>query len=126
MGATPLYLFFHQGGPKKSQTNPFSARADERQRDGNDVDSELELQKLGDTVVHVATPNDRFHDARKVVVKQYDVRRFLSNVRAADALHRSRQWVSGSWVMGQMGRQNNVNGSHGSRVSTVKHLTHRV
>jgi len=35
----------------------------------------------------------------------------------------SRQWVSGSWVIGQDG-STNVNGSRGSRVSTVKHLTH--
>ena len=83
----PIIIIF----AKWERTNPFSAWADERQRNGDDVDSQLKLQELGDTVVHVATPDDRFHDTRKVVVKQYDVRRFLGNVGAADALHNNDQ-----------------------------------
>jgi len=68
-------------------TNPFNAGADECERDGDNVDGQLKLEELGDTVVHVPTPDHRLHDARKVVVEQYDVRRFLRNVRPALALH---------------------------------------
>lgn len=44
-----------------------------RYDDGHDVDGQLELKELGDTVVHVPSPHDGFNDAGKVVVGQNDV-----------------------------------------------------
>jgi len=55
--------------------------------DGDDVDGQLELEELGDAVVHVATPHHRFHDTRKVVVRQNDVRRLLRHVRPCYSLY---------------------------------------
>lgn len=57
--------------------------------DSNHVDRELELQELGNTVVHVSTPHDGLDDAGEVVVCQYDVRRLLCYVGSCDAL-----WIS--------------------------------
>ena len=62
------------------------AGAYEGDRDGDGVDGQLELKELGDAVVDVATPHDRLDDAREVVVRQDDVRRFLRHVRASNAL----------------------------------------
>eukprot|EP00966_Prymnesium_polylepis_P111110 2570164-Prymnesium_polylepis.1 len=47
--------------------------ADDGHRDGDDVDRQLELQKLGDGLVHVAPPLGRGDDRREVVVEQHDV-----------------------------------------------------
>lgn len=62
------------------------ARAEEGHDDGHDVDRQLELQKLGDRVVHVAAPHDSLDDAAEVVVRQDDVGRLFGNVRSGDAL----------------------------------------
>ena len=70
------------------------ASSEEGSDDGDDVDGQLELKKLGDAVVDVATPHDRLDDAREVVVRQDDVRRFLRHVRARDALHQQRHTLA--------------------------------
>ena len=44
------------------------AGSEERRNDGNHVDSELELQELGDTVIDIATPHHRLHYAREIIV----------------------------------------------------------
>ena len=62
------------------------ASADEGHDDGHDVDRQLELQELCDTVVHVPSPHDGLDDAAEVVVSQNDVRGFFGNVGAGDAL----------------------------------------
>lgn len=63
-----------------------NAGAGEGHDDGDHVDGELELQKLGNAVVDVPSPHDRLHDAGEVVVRQDDVRRLLGHVRTGDAL----------------------------------------
>jgi len=52
----------------------------------HDVDGELELEELGDRVVHVPAPHHRLDDAGEVVVRQDDVRRLLGHVSAGDTL----------------------------------------
>ena len=56
--------------------------ADEADQQGDDVDSELELDELANSVVNVPPPQDRRQNRRKVVVKQDDVRGFLRQLRA--------------------------------------------
>ena len=45
----------------------------ERNNDGNNVHSQLELEELGDTVVHIPAPHHGLDNAREVVVSQNDV-----------------------------------------------------
>ena len=45
----------------------------ERNNDGNNVHSQLELEELGDTVVDIPPPHDSLDDAGEVVVRQNDV-----------------------------------------------------
>ena len=63
--------------------------AGEGHDDSHHVDSELELEELGDAVIDVAAPHDRLHNAREVVISQNDVRGFLGYVSTSDALHRA-------------------------------------
>jgi len=67
------------------------ARSNEGDKDGDDVDGQLELQELRNAVVDVATPHDRLDDARKVVVSQHNVRRFLRHVSARNTLDHQRR-----------------------------------
>jgi len=80
-------------------------RTDKSQRDSDKVDRELELQKLADRVVHIATckrnlkvlftfffptiekltPHDGLDDGRKVVVHKDNVGGFLGDFSARDA-----------------------------------------
>ena len=60
--------------------------ADEGHSHGHDVDSQLELQELGDRVVDVTAPHDCLDDAVEVVVRQDNVGRFFGHVRSGDAL----------------------------------------
>lgn len=62
------------------------ADADEGDGNGDDVNCELELQELGDRVVHVPAPHDGLHDGREVVVGQDDVACLLCHVSSGDAL----------------------------------------
>eukprot|EP01136_Pigoraptor_vietnamica_P010646 Opistho-1_new@48532 len=62
-------------------------RANERDDDGANVDGELELQELGDRVVHVAAPLDGRDDRVEVVVHEDDVGRVLGH-RCARNAHR--------------------------------------
>lgn len=62
------------------------AGASESHNDGHDVDSELELKKLGDAVVDVSAPHHRLDDAAEVIVGQNDIRRLLGHVRTSNAL----------------------------------------
>ena len=45
----------------------------ERHNDGNNVHSQLELEELGDTVVHISAPHHGLDDAGEVVISQNDV-----------------------------------------------------
>ena len=66
--------------------------SEEGDDDGDNVDGQLELKELCDAVIDVTTPHHRFHDTRKVVVSQDDVRRLLRHVRTCyplQATHRS-------------------------------------
>ena len=58
----------------------------EGDNDGDDVDSELELQELSNAVVDITTPHHRLHNAREVVISQDDIRRLLRYIRTSDAL----------------------------------------
>ena len=53
---------------------------DEGEQNGHHVDGELELQELGDAVVHVAAPHDSLDNASKVVVNEDDVTGLLGNI----------------------------------------------
>ena len=64
----------------------YCARADEGDDDGDHVDRQLKLEKLGDRVVDVSAPHDGLHDAAEVVVSQNDVGGLLSDVSAGDTL----------------------------------------
>lgn len=75
----------------------YSAGTDECDDDGDHVDGELELQELGDGVVHVAAPHHGLHYGREVVVRQDDVRRFLGHVSSRDTLKRTR-WQGSSCI----------------------------
>ena len=46
----------------------YCTSADECYDDRYDIDSELELKKLGDTVIHIPAPHHCFHDAAEVVI----------------------------------------------------------
>ena len=70
------------------------ACAEESDENGDDVDGELELEELGDAVVDVPAPHHSLDDAREIVVRQYDVRRFLRHVRTSDALEQPRHVLS--------------------------------
>jgi hypothetical protein len=54
--------------------------------DGDNVDSELELEEFGDAVVDVSTPHDSFDNGAEVIVRQNDVRRFFCHICASDTL----------------------------------------
>ena len=60
--------------------------SEEGDDDGDNVDGQLELKELCDAVIDVTTPHHRFHDTRKVVVSQNDVRRLLRHVRTCYSL----------------------------------------
>ena len=64
------------------------AGSGEGHNDGDHIDSELELQELGDAVVDVPAPHHSLHDAAEVIVCQDDVRRLLRHVRPCDALQK--------------------------------------
>ena len=72
----------------KAKLNSYldGACSEERHDDGDNIDSQLELEEFGDGIVHVATPHDGLDDAREVVVSEDDVRCLLSNVCASDTL----------------------------------------
>ena len=57
----------------------------ERNNDGNNVHSQLELEELGDGIVHVATPHHRLDYAREVVVGEDDVGSLLCHISASNA-----------------------------------------
>jgi hypothetical protein len=69
----------------------YRAGANEGHDDGYHVDRQLELQELGDRVVHVAAPHHGFYDRREIVVSEDDVRCFFRYVRTSDALCRTRR-----------------------------------
>ena len=54
--------------------------------DSNPGCSELILKELQDALVHISAPLDGFDDAAKIVIHQYEVRRFFSNICATHAL----------------------------------------
>ena len=54
--------------------------------DGHRVHRQLELQELGDTVVHVAPPDDGFDDTREIVVDENYVGGLLCNISTGDTL----------------------------------------
>lgn len=62
------------------------AGAEECYDDGHDVNCQLELKELSDTVVDVTTPHDSLDDTREVVVCEDDIWRLLSHVRPRYAL----------------------------------------
>lgn len=67
-------------------TNLCDAGAREGHDDSHHVDSELELEELGNAVVDVASPHHSFDDTRKVVVGQDDVRCLFGYICAGDPL----------------------------------------
>lgn len=62
------------------------ACASEGHDDGHHVDSELELEELGDAVVDVAAPHHSLDNAGEVIVSQNDVRCFLSHICTGNTL----------------------------------------
>lgn len=67
------------------------AGASEGHYDSHNVDSELELEKLGNAVVDVPAPHHCLDNAAEVVIGQNDIRRLLGHVRAGNALDKHRQ-----------------------------------
>lgn len=58
--------------------------SDKGNDDSNDVNSKLELQKLGDGIVDVPPPHHRLHYAREVIIGEDDIRSFFSDVGSSD------------------------------------------
>lgn len=56
-----------------AHTDLCDAGASEGHYDGHNVDSQLELQKLGDAVVDVPAPHHRFDNAAEIIVCQNDI-----------------------------------------------------
>ena len=69
-----------------TQSDLCDAGAGESDYDGHNVDSELELEELGDAVVDVPAPHHRLHDAAEVVVGQDDIWRFLGDICTSKTL----------------------------------------
>lgn len=49
------------------------AGTSESHNDSYNIDSKLELKKLGDAVVDISAPHNCFHDAAEVVVGENDI-----------------------------------------------------
>lgn len=90
------------------------AGADERDDDRDDVDSELELQELGDAVVDVAAPHHRLDDGREVVVREDDVGGLLGDVGSRNA-HRETDvgLLQSGAVVGAVARDRHDLAAHG-------------
>lgn len=58
----------------------------ERHNHSHHIDRQLELQKLGNTIVHVASPHYGFDDTGEVVICKNDVRGLLCNIGASNSL----------------------------------------
>lgn len=67
------------------------AGASESHYDGHNVDSKLELKKLGDAVVDVAAPHYCLDDAAEVVISQNDIRRLLGHICTSNTLKECRE-----------------------------------
>jgi len=57
--------------------------------DCNNIDSQLKLEELGDTVIYIATPHNGLNNAAKVIIREDDVGSLLGDVCAGDALQTS-------------------------------------
>jgi len=55
-------------GRTASDTDLDGTSSEEGDDDGDNVDGQLELQKLGDAVVDVSSPHHRLDDAGKVII----------------------------------------------------------
>ncbi|GMR48521.1 hypothetical protein PMAYCL1PPCAC_18716, partial [Pristionchus mayeri] len=60
------------------------ARSHEGDHDSNDVNGQLELEELGDRVVHVATPHHYLDDGGEVIISEDDIRCFLRHISTSD------------------------------------------
>ena len=79
-------------------SNLDDAGSKERYSDGDCVDCELKLKELCDTVVDITSPHHRLDDTREVVVRQYDIGRFLGHVCTRNSLNdNTLSTVSISW-----------------------------
>lgn len=73
-------------------------RTNECDDDRNDVDSELELKELGDRIVDVAAPHNRFNDRSEIVVREDNVGCLLGDVRTRNSLKNTVDVIS-PWEM---------------------------
>ena len=62
------------------------AGSDERDDDGDDVHGELELEELGNAVVHIPAPHDGLHDTAEVVVGEDNVGSLLGHIGTSNTL----------------------------------------
>ena len=71
----------------------YGAGADESYDDRDDVHGQLELQELGDTVVHVPAPHHSLDDRREIVVREDDVGGLFRNVRTYTLAQSRGYWL---------------------------------
>ncbi len=62
------------------------AGSSESNNHSHHIDSQLKLQKLGDTVVDITPPHHSFDNAGEVVIGKNDVRGLLCNICACNTL----------------------------------------
>ena len=72
--------------------------------DSHNVDSKLELKKLGDAVVDVPAPHYRLDDAAEIIICQNDIRCLLGHICASNTLEECRKGAV-SKKLGRAGTQ---------------------
>ncbi len=68
--------------------------ADKGDNDSDNIHRQLELEELGDTVVHVASPHNSLHDAGEVVIGQDNIGGLFGHVSAGDTLDKDQMIIT--------------------------------